>query len=404
MIPNLNWTRNATNKKVQSRRNRMRRQPMLLPHIRKFFNPKDNFETFYSKLAEAPYCVGPSGCLYYSTPQKEADITVCNGYYILKNPTSMELEIGERLQHTMPAWKKWIEIEKLIDLNSTVDGDGSFEQVHENTINMNNYTIMNTLADGDCMYHAVLLAGMEAKLPWAEEVGDNPKSLRQILIDALDGTVPVGSPPIQEFINFVGEGMIPEMRQRITRGLGSGPMPPTAWGQSPELQLISFLYSVPITVVNQRSHRIMNFQPVEAGGIVLYWLGNHYEWLRPNTLIGAATIYEGEQPDLLNVPKVKSTKNEEHRFGTKDEEKEFEVKLSKKNVNVAAIKLTFIRFLNKNQGGDKLLFKEVDKRTDYEQTLFLYKIEVLNKTNWENQQKILLGVQNIAQVQQCFNQ
>ena len=176
MIPNLNWTRNATNKKVQRRRKKG-----YDPGIRKIFNPKDDFKTFYYKLEEAPYCVGPSGCLYYSTPQKEADITVCNGYYILKNPTSMELEIGKRQTET----KK--------------------------------------------------------------------------------------------------------------------------------------------------------------------------------------------------------------------------VELSKKVVDVAAIKLTFIRFLNKNQGGGDLdKFKEVDSRFEYKQTLFLYKIEVLDKTNWENQQKILLGAKKIAQVQQVL--
>ena len=261
-----------------------------LAHIKGFISgvPQPS-STGAKRSPSSPKTSGSSALTLQPTSQKKSRIN-----------SKKEVEANNILNSTMPAWKKWIELEKLINLNSTVDGDGSFEQVHENTINMNNYTIMHTRSDGDCMYHAVLQAGMEANLRWAEKIGDDPKRLRQILIDALNGTVPDGSPSIQEFRNFVGDEMIPEMIQRITSGLGPGPMPPTAWGQSSELQLISFLYSVPITVVNQLSHRITNFQPVEAGGIVLYWLGNHYEWLRPNTLIGAATM-----PDLLNVPELK---------------------------------------------------------------------------------------------------
>ena len=203
MIPKLNWTRNATNKKVQSRRNRG-----LEPGIRKIFNHNDDFETFYNKLAEAPYCWGPKNCLYYSEDQKKADITVCNGYYILENPTPIKLEIGKR------------------------EKEGKFKE------------------------------------------------------------------------------------EKVDLG-----------------------------VVEIKTHETIK----------------------------------------------KAT-----------EEKEFEVKLSKKDVNVAAIKLTFLRFLNKNQGGDPFLFKGVKKRLDYEKTLFLYKIEVLDETNWENQQKILLDGENIAKVQQVL--
>ena len=202
MIPNLNWTSIS----IPPFAHLLFHHRAGLTTLGNIFNPKDDFETFYNKLAEAPYCVGPSGCLYYSEDQKKADITVCNGYYILKNPTSIKLEIGKR---------------------------------------------------------------------------DNEKEEK-----------------------FESEAVETKMHETIKKAT---------------------------------------------------------------------------------------------------EEKEFEVKLSKKVVDVAAIKLTFIRFLNKNQGGGDLdKFKEVDERIAYEQTLFLYKIEVLDKTNWENQQKILLGVQNIAQVQQVL--
>ena len=181
MIPKLNWTRNATT--AAAANDATKGETKGETKERNIFNPEDDFETFYSKLAEAPYCVGAKNCLYYSTAQKKADITVCDGYYILKNPTSINLEIGTR----------------------------------------------------------------------------------------------------------------------------------------------------------------------------------------------------------------------------EKEEQEFEVKLSKKDVNVAAIKLTFLRFLNKNQGGESLdKFISVKNRKEYEQTLFLYKIEVLDEKKWKDQQKILLGDQIIVPVQQVL--
>jgi len=318
-IGNFIWTMNETQNKLallncKQKKIKLTEQLEInskfldraLAHIKGFISgvPQPS-STGAKRSPSSPKTSGSSALTLQPTSQKKSRIN-----------SKKEVEANNILNSTMPAWKKWIELEKLINLNSTVDGDGSFEQVHENMINMNNYTIMHTLTDGDCMYHAVLQAGMEANLRWAEKIGDDPKRLRQILIDALNGTVPDGSPSIQEFRNFVGDEMIPEMIQRITNGLSPGPMPLTAWGQSSELQLISFLYSVPITVVNQWSHMITNFQPVKAGGIVLYWLGNHYEWLRPNTLIETASDDDEDddedddkQPDLLNVPKLKSNRD-----------------------------------------------------------------------------------------------
>jgi hypothetical protein len=74
---------------------------------------------------------------------------------------------------------------------------------------------------------------------------------------------------------------------------------------------------------------------------------------------------------------------------------------------IAAVKLTFIRFLNKNQG--KRSPKNHDRKfighkllEDYENTLFLYKIEILNVENWKRQKNAIFHSYYDEKVQQLL--
>ena len=153
--------------------------------------------------------------------------------------------------------------------------------VSENYVNLGDYDIQKVPEDGDCMYHCILQA--------------------TILLDKKPGTVFVrrGRPDISRFRRAVAEAfkkdktLYPEfnedgtvafskklgrqMKMALVKSILDGD-----WGNAEIVAKVQEMYTVPITIVDEKTSLVVNARPVSPDGIILLWRNNHehYDWLR----------------------------------------------------------------------------------------------------------------------------
>ena len=152
--------------------------------------------------------------------------------------------------------------------------------VSENYVNLGDYDIQKVPEDGDCMYHCILQA--------------------TILLDKKPGTefVRRGRPLIPRFRRAVAkefendDTLFPEfnedgtvafskklgrqMKMALVKSIRDG-----HWGDSTIAAKVEKMYTVPITIVDEKTSLVVNARPVSPDGIILLWRNNHihYDWL-----------------------------------------------------------------------------------------------------------------------------
>ena len=140
---------------------------------------------------------------------------------------------------------------------------------NEKNIDMEDYDIRNVLGDDHCLYHAILQSTMSIGRDPGNDMGDNPKQLRDALVRDMEAN------KFSEICKNIPEELYEQLKTRIKNN---------EWGGELEIMLISAKYDLPITVVNANTSTIINFVPIAPKGIVLLWVnGNHYMWLQPKS-------------------------------------------------------------------------------------------------------------------------
>ena len=131
---------------------------------------------------------------------------------------------------------------------------------------------------------------MEKGIEPGKSIGDNPRVLREILFNSLNnhqalhekhGNIlhQIQNGSCAKIQNLPGD-ILKELSNRIKIGMYSESVDQTGWGGDLELQLINCLFNLRITVVNQATSKISNFQTIVSNGITLLWVNqNHYKWL-----------------------------------------------------------------------------------------------------------------------------
>ena len=152
--------------------------------------------------------------------------------------------------------------------------------VNENYVNLDHYDIQVVPGDGDCLYRCILeatkLIGKDPGRTFHGRRKPNIHGFRRAVADAFtndntlfpefneDGTVAYGK-----------EGR--RLKSQLVKSIRDGD-----WGDSSIAAKIQEMYEVPIAIVAESTHHVVNARPVIPDGIILLWRNNHkhYDWLR----------------------------------------------------------------------------------------------------------------------------
>ena len=152
--------------------------------------------------------------------------------------------------------------------------------VNENYVNLDNYDIQVVPGDGDCLYSCIIeathLVGKDPGRRFHGRRKHNIRGFRRAVADAFtkDNTI---FPEFNEdgTVAYGKEGR--RLKSHLVKSIRDGD-----WGDSSIAAKIQEMYDVPIAIVAESTHHVVNACPVTHNGVVLLWRSNniHYDWLR----------------------------------------------------------------------------------------------------------------------------
>lgn len=155
------------------------------------------------------------------------------------------------------------------------------ETANREIFDINNYTSVDVPSDGNCMFHAILRACQDNTSSTACQRVLNRVNIKETTTTTLS-TEKLRTYIVENINNSSCTVIVNILRsvnnfnERVQEIGTNG-----KWGGDVEIQLINCLFGLPITVINAQTNRIINMQPIDPDGIILYYVGNnHYEWLK----------------------------------------------------------------------------------------------------------------------------